>query len=88
MILWDYLLAFILFFLFVIEDIVSFKFGGICVGIRVGSVLFCLFLLYIFFIFIFACYRFSSVLVVLVCFSMLKTESCPYVPTYLHSEIL
>ena len=30
-------------FFFVIKDTVSFKFGGICVGIWVGSELFCLF---------------------------------------------
>ena len=42
----------------------------ICVGIpRVGSVLFYLFLLYSF-IFIFACYRFSSILVCFGCFSL------------------
>ena len=45
-------------------------------GIRVGSVLFCLFLLYFFiFIFIFACYRFSSVLVCFGCFSMFKDRA-------------
>ena len=31
------------FFLFVNEDTISFKFGGVCVGIWVGSELFCLF---------------------------------------------
>ena len=37
---------------FVNEDTVSFKFGGICVGLWVGSKLFCLFLIiYIFLLF-------------------------------------
>ena len=60
MTLWDVSLC--LSFVFVIEDTVNFKFGGICVGIRVGSVLFCFFIIFVF-IFIFAWYRFSSVLV-------------------------
>ena len=47
-ILWDVSLC--LYFLSVIEDTVSFKFGGVCVGIRVGLVLFFIF------IFIFACF--------------------------------
>ena len=38
-------------------------------GIRVGSVLFCLFLLYFYF-FIVACYRLSSVLVSFGCFNL------------------
>ena len=50
MIHWDVSLC--LDFLSVIEDTVSFKFGGVCVGIRVGLVLF-----FIFYFFIFACFR-------------------------------
>ena len=40
MILWDVSLGLYFLFLFVSEDTVSFKFGGICVGIWVGSELF------------------------------------------------
>ena len=43
MILWDISLGLYFLFLFVSEDTVSFKFGGICVGIWVGSELFCYF---------------------------------------------
>ena len=56
------------FFLFFIEDTVSFKFGGICVvGIRgwLGIILF-----FLLFFFIFSCYRLSSVLVRFGCFSL------------------
>ena len=42
MILWDVSL----YLYFVIEDTVNFKFRGVCVGIRVVSMLFCLFLCY------------------------------------------
>ena len=40
-------LSLCLYFLYVIEDIVNFKFGGVCVGVRVGLVLFFLFFLFI-----------------------------------------
>ena len=46
MILWDVSLC--LYFVFFIEDTVSFKFGGVCVGVQVGLVFF--------FFFIFACF--------------------------------
>ena len=58
---------------------------------RLRVILF-IFIVLLFFISIFACYRFSTVLVCFSSFSVLlaclKTEPCPYVPTYLHLAIL
>ena len=61
MILWD--VSLYLYFIFVIEDTVSFKFGGVCVGIRVDSMLFVYFyfrlaqcfFVYFYFILFFLC---------------------------------
>ena len=48
-------------------DIVSFQFGGVCVGIRVGSVLLLLLLLLLFYIF--ACFR-RVLGILFICFSL------------------
>ena len=52
-IIWDVSLC--LYFLYVIEDTVSFKFRGVYVGLRVGLVLYIYFYLYMFL----ACFRYA-----------------------------
>ena len=71
MILWD--VSLFLYFLSVIEDTISFKFGGVCVGYIFACFRRILGLLFVNFSFFLAC---------------LKTEPCHYVPTYFHLAIL